>query len=74
MPASRDEPAIGLQLWLNLPRHLKMTEPIYQSNWSTSCQRWQRVVEAIVIADEVMTELQQTIQDYQVFSRSFLPS
>ncbi|RHY25336.1 hypothetical protein DYB32_008377 [Aphanomyces invadans] len=30
MPASRDAPAIGLQLWLNLPARLKMTDPKYQ--------------------------------------------
>ncbi|RHY20309.1 hypothetical protein DYB32_010062 [Aphanomyces invadans] len=29
MPASRDAPAIGLQLWLNLPARLKMTDPKY---------------------------------------------
>ncbi|ETW00994.1 hypothetical protein H310_06633 [Aphanomyces invadans] len=30
MPASCDAPAIGLQLWLNLPAHKKMIDPKYQ--------------------------------------------
>ncbi|OQS03907.1 pirin [Thraustotheca clavata] len=55
MPASRDEPAIGLQLWLNLPRRLKMTEPKYQEIPQTGLPRAKDGnVEAIVIAGEAM--------------------
>ncbi|OQR88691.1 pirin [Achlya hypogyna] len=55
MPASRQEPAIGLQLWLNLPRSLKMTEPKYQEIPSKGLPRAKNGnVEAIVIAGEAM--------------------
>ena len=29
IPGSKKEPAIGLQLWINLPKKLKMIEPDY---------------------------------------------
>ncbi|RHZ13238.1 hypothetical protein DYB26_010718, partial [Aphanomyces astaci] len=57
MPASRDAPAIGLQLWLNLPARLKMTDPKYQEIPATGLPRAKKGnVEAIVIAGEAMGE------------------
>ncbi|KAF0700351.1 Aste57867_9164 [Aphanomyces stellatus] len=55
MPASRDAPAIGLQLWLNLPAKLKMIEPKYQEIPHAGLPRAkQGNVQAIVIAGEAM--------------------
>ncbi|KAF0693796.1 Aste57867_15295 [Aphanomyces stellatus] len=55
MPASRDAPAIGLQLWLNLPAKLKMIEPTYQEIAANRLPRAKEGnVEAIVIAGEAM--------------------
>lgn len=57
MPASRDAPAIGLQLWLNLPASLKMTDPKYQEIPASGLPRAKKGnVEAIVIAGEAMGE------------------
>ena len=57
MPASRNKPAIGLQLWLNLPKSLKMTEPKYQEIPAKGLPRVkQGNVEAIVIAGQAMGE------------------
>ncbi|KAF0712262.1 Aste57867_4882 [Aphanomyces stellatus] len=57
MPASRDAPAVGLQLWLNLPARLKMTQPRYQEIPASGLPRVkQGNVEAIVIAGEAMGE------------------
>ena len=30
MPSSKEHPSIGLQLWINLPKKDKMTDPKYQ--------------------------------------------
>ncbi|KAF0693797.1 Aste57867_15296 [Aphanomyces stellatus] len=55
MPASRDAPAVGLQLWLNLPARLKMIEPSYQEIPASRLPRVKKGnVEAIVIAGEAM--------------------
>ncbi|KAF0693798.1 Aste57867_15297 [Aphanomyces stellatus] len=55
MPASRDAPAVGLQLWLNLPKKLKMIEPKYQEIPHAGLPRAKEGnVEAIVIAGEAM--------------------
>ncbi|KAF0693794.1 Aste57867_15293 [Aphanomyces stellatus] len=55
MPASRDAPAFGLQLWVNLPARLKMSEPNYQEIPHAGLPRAkQGNVEAIVIAGEAM--------------------
>ncbi|RHY21055.1 hypothetical protein DYB32_009907 [Aphanomyces invadans] len=55
MPASRDAPAIGLQLWLNLPARLKMTDPKYQEIPASGLPRAKDGnVRAIIIAGEAM--------------------
>ncbi|ETV89905.1 hypothetical protein H310_15255 [Aphanomyces invadans] len=57
MPASRDALAIGLQLWLNLPARLKMTDPKYQEIPASGLPRAKDGnVEAIIIAGEAMGE------------------
>jgi len=55
MPASRDQPAIGLQLWVNLPQRLKMIEPKYQEIPAKGLPRNQEGnIEVIVIAGEAL--------------------
>ena len=55
MPASREKPAIGLQLWVNLPRKLKMIEPHYQEIPAQGLPRCREGnIEAIVIAGEAL--------------------
>ncbi|KAF0693795.1 Aste57867_15294 [Aphanomyces stellatus] len=73
MPASRVAPAIGLQLWLNLPAKLKMIEPKYQEIPHAGLPRAkQGNVEAIVIAGEAMGEKSAVFTNHPITYIHFL--
>lgn len=55
MPSSREKATNGLQLWVNLPKHLKLAEPDYQEFSPESLPRGEKDgVSAIVIAGQAL--------------------
>ncbi|CAK4068978.1 unnamed protein product [Aphanomyces euteiches] len=73
MPLSHDTPAIGLQLWVNLPAKLKMTAPKYQEIPASGLSRAKEGnVEAIVIAGEAMGKQSNVFTNHPITYVHFL--
>ena len=68
MPGSFDEETIGFQLWINLPKSKKLTDPDYQEIPKASIPVYEMVISGEVLGVSSLTLNKKLLSDQYIFN------